>query len=210
MPYDGDYTFDNEKYFYFFNRGRSGMRQDINDPGLDFKTPNLMKIVCKQISMIEDDNQLSKVMAVIAIDEKDKFKHKEYKFSGEEAFPLLSSVNVHIEILLSDENNKRIILINSLATVVQLNAKVIMNDEFHLRFTSDNSKYQSNTPTHFKYLMNAPDNVNEEYHVALLSKNFKNEFLPNKTFNNLYNDNAIGLSMKTVDLTGNCLNAKDV
>ena len=171
------------KNIYFFNWGRSGMRLNINnDPGLNFKTPNLMKIVCKQISMIEDDNQYSQVMAVIAIDEKDKFKHKKYKFSGEKAFPLLSSVNEHIEILLLDKDNKRIILTNSLPTVVQLNIKVIMNDEFHLHFTSDNSKYQTNTPTNFKYLMNAPANINEEYRVALLSTNFKNEFLPDKTF----------------------------
>ena len=39
-----------------------------------------MKIVCKQISMIEDDNQFSQVMGVVTIDEKDKFKHKEYKW----------------------------------------------------------------------------------------------------------------------------------
>ena len=45
------------------------------------------------------------MIAVIAIDEEDKFKHKEYQFRGEEAFPLLSSVNDHIEILLLDENN---------------------------------------------------------------------------------------------------------
>ena len=62
-----------------------------------------------------------------------------------------------------------------------LNAKVMKNDEFHLRFSSDNSKYQSNTPTNFKYLMSAHANVNEEYHVALLSTNFKNEFLPDKS-----------------------------
>ena len=141
-----------------------------------------MKVVCKQITMIEDDNQYSQVMAVIASDEEDKFKHKNYKFSGEEAFPLQSSVNDHIEILLLDENTKRIILTNSLPTVVTSNAKVMKNDEFHLRFSSDNSKYQTNTPTKFKHLMNTLANVNKEYCVALLSTNFKNEFLPDKSF----------------------------
>ena len=90
-----------------------------------------------------------------------------------------------------------------------------MNDEFHLRFSSDNSKYQTNTPANFKYLMNVPANVNEEYHVALLNTNFKNEFLPDKTFDfyfmyNLCNDNAISLSEKKVDLNGNCLTADNV
>ena len=60
-------------------------------------------------------------MAVIAINEEDKFKHKEYKFSRKETFPLQSTVNNHIEILLLDENNKRIILTNSLPTIVTLN-----------------------------------------------------------------------------------------
>ena len=69
---------------------------------------------------------------------------------------------------------------NSLPTVVTLNAKVMKNDEFHTRFSSDISKYQSNKPTKFKYLMNAPANLNEEYHVALLSTNFKNEFFNTK------------------------------
>ena len=182
MPNDWEYTFDNEKYFSYFNWERSGLRLNINDPGLNFKTPSLMKVVCKQITMIEDDNQYSQVMAVIASDEEDKFKHKNYKFSGEEAFPLQSSVNDHIEILLLDENTKRIILTNSLPTVVTSNAKVMKNDEFHLRFSSDNSKYQTNTPTKFKHLMNTLANVNKEYCVALLSTNFKNEFLPDKSF----------------------------
>ena len=83
------------------------MRLNINnDPGLNFKTPNLMKIVCKQITMIEDDSQHSQVMAITAINEEDKFKHKEYKFSGEETFPIQSNSNNHIEILLLDENNE--------------------------------------------------------------------------------------------------------
>ena len=38
------------------------------------------------------------VMAVTAINEEDKFKHKEFKFSGEETFPLQSNTNDHIEI----------------------------------------------------------------------------------------------------------------
>ena len=100
LTHDGEYTFDNEKYFYFVNWERHGVRLSIDDPGLYFKTPNLMKTVCKQITMIEDDNQYSQVMAVTAINEEDKFKHKEYKFSGEETFPLQSNSNDHIEILL--------------------------------------------------------------------------------------------------------------
>ena len=57
MPYDGEYTFVNEKYFYCFNWERSCLRLNINDPGLNFKKPSLMKVVCKQITMIEDDDQ---------------------------------------------------------------------------------------------------------------------------------------------------------
>ena len=34
MPYVGLYIFDKEKYFYFFNWERYGMRLDINDAGL--------------------------------------------------------------------------------------------------------------------------------------------------------------------------------
>ena len=87
-----------------------------------------------------------------------------------------------------------------------------MNDEFYLRFTSDNSKYQNNIPTNFKYLINAPVNINKEYRVALLSTNFKNEFLPDKSFKfyfkyKVYDVNAIALSEKTIDLNGDCLNA---
>merc|ERR1711893_533453 len=162
-----------------------------------------MKIVCKQITMIEDDNQYSQVMAITSIDEEDKFKHKEFKFSGEETFPLQSNISDHIEILLLDENNKRIVLSNSLPTVVTLNAKVMTNDEFHIRFSSDNSKYKSNTPTNFKYLMNAPADLSEEYHVALLSTNFKNEFLPDKSIDfyfiyNLYDENGIASDKKKI------------
>ena len=91
----------------------------------------------------------------------------------------------------------------------------MMNDEFHLHFSSDNSKYQTNTSTNFKYLMNAPANVNKEYHVDLLSTNFKNEFLPDKIFDfyfiyNLYDDNAIVPNEIKVYLNGDCLNAKDI
>ena len=174
-----------------------------------------MKIVCKQITMIEDDNQYSQVMAITSIDEEDKFKHKEFKFSGEETFPLQSNTNDHIEILLLDENNKRIILSNSLPTLVTLYAKMLKNDEFHIRFSSDNGQYKSNTPTNFKYLMNAPAMVNEEYHVALLSTNFKNEFLPDKSFDfyfmyRLYDDSGVPGDDKKISLNDKCLNAKDV
>ena len=104
---------------------------------------------------------------------------------------------------------------NSLPTVVTLNAKVMTNDEFHIRFSSDNSKYKSNTPTNFKYLMNAPADLSEEYHVALLSTNFKNEFLPDKSFDfyfiyNLYDENGIASDKKKISLNDKCLNAKEV
>ena len=211
----GEYSFDNEKYFYVIIFKRRGIKIDINDRGLYFKTPNLMKIVCKQITMIEDDNQYSQVMAITSIDEEDKFKHKEFKFSGEETFPLQSNTNDHIEILLLDENNKRIILSNSLPTLVTLYAKMLKNDEFHIRFSSDNEQYKSNTPTNFKYLMNAPAMVNEEYHVALLNINFKNEFLPDKSFDfyfmyRLYDDSGVPGDDKKISLNDKCLNAKDV
>ena len=211
----GEYTFDNEEYFYVIIFQRPGIKVDINDRGLYFKTPNLMKIVCKQITMIEDDNQYSQVMAITSIDEEDKFKHKEFKFSGEETFPLQSNTNDHIEILLLDENNKRIILSNSLPTLVTLYAKMLKNDEFHIRFSSDNGQYKSNTPTNFKYLMNAPAMVNEEYHVALLNINFKNEFLPDKSFDfyfmyRLYDDSGVPGDDKKISLNDKCLNAKDV
>ena len=211
----GEYSFDNEKYFYVIIFQRRGIKIDINDRGLYFKTPNLMKIVCKQITMIEDDNQYSQVMAITSIDEEDKFKHKEFKFSGEETFPLQSNTNDHIEILLLDENNKRIILSNSLPTLVTLYAKMLKNDEFHIRFSSDNEQYKSNTPTNFKYLMNAPAMVNEEYHVALLNINFKNEFLPDKSFDfyfmyRLYDDSGVPGDDKKISLNDKCLNAKDV
>ena len=211
----GEYTFDNEKYFYIILWERYGIKVDIDHRGLYFETPKLMKIVCKQITMIEDDNQYSQVMAITSIDEEDKFKHKEFKFSGEETFPLQSNTNDHIEILLLDENNKRIVLSNSLPTVVTLNAKVMTNDEFHIRFSSDNSKYRSNTPTNFKYLMNAPADLSEEYHVALLSTNFKNEFLPDKSFDfyfmyRLYDDSGVPGHDKKISLNDKCLNAKDV
>ena len=211
----GEYTFDNEKYFYIILWERYGIKVDIDHRGLYFETPKLMKIVCKQITMIEDDNQYSQVMAITSIDEEDKFKHKEFKFSGEETFPLQSNISDHIEILLLDENNKRIVLSNSLPTVVTLNAKVMTNDEFHIRFSSDNSKYKSNTPTNFKYLMNAPADLSEEYHVALLSTNFKNEFLPDKSFDfyfiyNLYDENGIASDKKKISLNDKCLNAKEV
>ena len=104
LTHDGEYTFDNEKHFYVVNWKRHGIKLSIDDPGLYFKTPNLMKIVCKQITMIKDDNQYPQVMVVTAIDEEDKFKHKEFKFSGEETFQLKSNVSNHIEILLLDEN----------------------------------------------------------------------------------------------------------
>ena len=44
--------------------------------------------------------------------------------------------------------------------------------------------------------MNAPAMVNEEYHVALLNINFKNEFLPDKSFDfyfmyRLYDDSGV-------------------
>ena len=63
--------------------------------------------------------------------------------------------------------------------------------------------------------MNAPANLNEEYHVALLRSNFKNEFMPNKLFDfhfvcNLYDDHGVVFSEKKVNMNGNCLNAKDV
>ena len=63
--------------------------------------------------------------------------------------------------------------------------------------------------------MNAPANVNKEYHVDLLSTNFKNEFLPDKIFDfyfiyNLYDDNAIVPNEIKVYLNGDCLNAKDI
>ena len=215
LTHDGEYTFNNEKYFYFINFQRHGMMLKTDDPGLYFKTPNLMKIVCKQITMIEDDNKHSQVIATAAINEEDKFKHKEYKFNGEETFPIQSISNDHIEILLLDENNERIILANSLPTVVTLNVKMLKNDEFHIRFSSDNKKYPSNTPTNFKYLMNAPAMLNEEYHVALVSTNFKNEFLPDKSFDfyfkyYVYDDDGASGREKKISLNENCLNANDI
>ena len=165
--------------------------------------------------MIEDDNQYSQVMTVVPIKEKYKFKHKEYKFSVEEAFPLKSTANDCLEILLLDENNKRIIITNSLPTVVQLSAKIIMNDEFHLRFTSTASKYKSNAPTSFKYLMNAPASVNEEYRVALINTTFKNTFLPDKNFKfyfryKIYKHGGVALDKRELKFGEDCLNANEI
>ena len=62
--------------------------------------------------------------------------------------------------------------------------------------------------------MNTPANLSEEYHVALLRTNFKDEFLPDQSFDfyfvyHLYDESGVASDKKN-SLNEKCLNAKDV
>ena len=152
--FDGVINISGDNYYYYVNnRARQGIKIDLDNKGLEFDPPALMKIVCEQISPYITQDSYSKVIGVVDIDPKNRNKIMTHTFKGNEVFQLEHTENSHFEIKLLDEYNRRIQIGQSIPTIVELNATQSKMTKFNIRGDSGNNLNPSNKPSKFKIIL---------------------------------------------------------
>ena len=175
--FDGVINISGDNYYYYVNnKTRQGIKIDLDNQGLKFDPPALMKIVCEQISPYITQDSYSKIIGVVDIDSKDRNKIMTHTFKGNEVFQLEHTENSHFEIKLLDEYNRRIQIGLSLPTIVELNATPSKMSKFNIRGDSGNNLNPSNKPSKFKIILPKGVEINKQWKCALSSISFRNNF----------------------------------
>ena len=200
--FDGHIKIDTEKYFFYVPAVyRSGIVMDINHEGFYFKTPQLIKIICKNIENVISNNTFSKMIGLVSINSDQLHKHFHHTFKGHEYFPLQNRIGNVFDILLLDENNEKIRIVEGFPTLLELKVKEIMEEERPVRVGSNDNQFFDNTPTNFKVYLSESLNLTNEYKCAVTSITYRNNFKCDESFEFYFTCLKIGTKEEIVSTT---------
>ena len=195
---DGIIKIDDEKYYFYYNDGaiNKGIEIRYDNKSLLFETPTILKIVCKNIEPYFNNNSYCQVIGFVHLNEEDKYKSFHHTFKGNEFFTLRNNINELFEIIILDENNKKLKLSKGVPTILELSGveNHTMSLEENIIGNSEKSKFFQNSPTNFKFHLSQTLQYNEEWKCAISSITFKNDFK---------NDNTFDFSFTYVQYDGN-------
>ncbi len=181
--FDGNLKIGDEKYYYYvINIIRSGIKFSISDQSLCYQTPQIIKIICKNVTSIISNNTFSQMIGLLSINPEMHHEQIHHTFKGQEYYLLQHRISDIFEIELLDEKDQKIRIDEGLPTVLELGVKKIMDPDLNIQVKSSDNQFFDNTPTNFKvHLINSLQLTNE-YKCALSSITYKNNFKYDSAF----------------------------
>ena len=212
----GHFRIGKEKYFYYIcDVGRSGIKLNTTNNGLDYQNPQILKIICKNINNVISNDSFSKMIGLLSIKPELVNKQLHHTFKEQEFYQLQHTVNDVFSIELLDEKDQKIRIHEGLPTILDLRVKEIMNPNINVHIKSSDNHYFDNTPTNFKVHLVNSLNLNSDYRCALSSITYKNNFHHDAAFDFYFICYQIGEQEEIVkrtkfDVGENCKNAEEI
>ena len=222
---DSAITINGEKYYFFHPRRRQSTPKDeipgieisYDNPGLHFKTPNILQLKCTNIANYPLNDSYCKTIGLVHVNDDIKYSSFHHTFKGNEFYHLENKVNEDFEIIITDELDRRIKTYQGKPTLLEISVIEDKMNEKNIRGNSQiSSIYPKNSPTDFKFNLPGPLMINEEWKCALSSITFKNDFKFDSSFIFKFSyyqydqfDNEI-LSRTNIKIDHNTKTAKDI
>ena len=143
------------------------------------KLPNIIKVVCDNISPQIFNKSFSKDLVVFSPDFSNKDEYLTIEFANKQYVPISNSYISDFLIKLVDENNMPLQLSPGPSTLIKMDIRhrSLDKNSFNVRLTSAKSEeYQDNDNAIFKVKLPAPIEVTRDWRVALTSISHPNVF----------------------------------
>ena len=143
------------------------------------KFPNVIKVICENISPQIFNNTYSKDLIVFSPDFTTKEDYSWTEFGVKQYVPISNTSISDFKIKIVDENNDPIKLLEGPATLLKMSLRLRRPEKktFNVRLTSAvTSEYPGNTNSIFKVKLPSPILINRNWRVALTSISNPNTF----------------------------------